>query len=243
MVFLISIRLGAIFAMAPVFGSVKVPIRFRVLLVFALSTTLAIALGVKHVGLPTTAGGIILAAASELVVGALLAFGLFTAFGAFVLGGRIVDIQIGFGVANIYDPITRSQVPLLGSMLELVALMVFFSLDGHHMIIRGLAFSLEKLPPGMILSELDPGVIVAQFGAMFTYALVIVAPVMFSLLLLDVGLAVISRTMPQINIFFVSAPLKVFVGLSVLALSVRYMGDAMRHIFELIFIYWQRLLA
>jgi flagellar biosynthetic protein FliR len=83
--------------------------------------------------------------------------------------------------------------------------------------------------------------IVAQFGAVFAYGLTLVAPAVFALLLLDVALAIAARTMPQMNVFIVSMPLKVFVGLLVLAISSSYLLPAMQRVFESIPRYWERL--
>lgn len=188
--------------------------------------------------IPSDIGTLFLMAISELLIGATLAFGFMAGFAAFQFGGRILDLQIGFGIASIFDPQTRAQMPLLGSALQLTALMVFFAMDGHLAILRGIAFSLERIPLGTAFSELPIEAIVAQFGATFTFGLAIVAPVMIVLLLLDIGLAVISRTMPQVNIFFVTAPIKIFVGLLVLAASVHYMEPIMRKVFESIFEFW-----
>jgi flagellar biosynthetic protein FliR len=241
-VFLAAVRLGPLFVLAPVFGAVNIPVRVRVFLSLALAATLAAQIDLQAAAVPTTVGGLIGAAMVELVVGMALAFGLFAAFGAFLLGGRILDIQIGFGVASLIDPATRSQAPLLGTVLNLLALVVFFAVDGHHMIIRALAWSLERFPPGRSLGELEATAVSAQFGVMFAYGLLIVAPAVFALLLLDVALAVMARTMPQMNVFIVAMPLKVVVGLLVLALSVRHMQPAMNRIFESVPLYWQRLL-
>lgn len=242
-VFLAAVRLGPLFVMAPVFGAVNIPVRIRIFLTLALAATLAGQIDMQAIAIAPTAGGLIGAAMVELVVGMALAFGLFAAFGAFLFGGRILDIQIGFGVASLIDPATRSQAPLLGTALNLLAVVVFFAVDGHHMIIRALAWSLERLPPGRSLGELEATAVSAQFGVMFAYGLLIVAPAVFALLLLDVALAVMARTMPQMNIFIVAMPLKVVVGLLVLALSVRHMLPAMNRIFESVPVYWQRLLA
>ena len=146
------------------------------------------------------------------MIGAALAFGLFAAFGAFLFGGRLIDSQIGFAVANLIDPITRAQGPLIGTVLNLTAIAVFLAVDGHHLIIRGLADSLARFPPGQPITELGVTAVTAQFGVVFAYGLMLVAPAVFALLLLDVALAVVARTMPQMNIFIVSLPLKVFVG-------------------------------
>jgi flagellar biosynthesis protein FliR len=240
---LVALRFAAVFAFAPVFGSGNVPARVRVFFVVGLAALTVTGLGVAPATLPTSAGALVFAAFSELFLGALLAFGVLAAFAAFLLAGRIMDIQLGFGVATLIDPATRAASPLLGTILNLMAVAMFFAVDGHLMMIRGLVFSLEQVPPGTFISEVDPAVIVAQFGGMFVYAIAIAAPVLFTILLIDVVLAVVARTMPQVNIFIVSLPLKIFVGLFVLAISLRYISPLVARIFEDIFNYWHRLLT
>jgi flagellar biosynthetic protein FliR len=177
------------------------------------------------------------------VIGGLMAFGVVAAFAAFLLGGRIIDVQMGFGVASLIDPTTRSSAPLLGTFLNFLAVVTFFAIDGHHLIIRGLAFSLEHIPPGTSLGEINIGAVVAHFGAMFIFGVMVVAPALIAILLLDIGLAVIARTMPQVNVFIVSLPLKIFVGLAMTAISLPYLGSVMKRIFESIFSYWESVVA
>jgi flagellar biosynthetic protein FliR len=100
----------------------------------------------------------------------------------------------------------------------------------------------EKIPPGAWLGDFDLAVVIAHFGAMFSFAIAIVAPVIFSILLLDVGLAVMARTMPQMNVFIVSLPLKILTGLSVAALSMHTFTPLMEKIFEAMFVFWQNIL-
>ena len=241
-VFLIALRIGPLFVLAPVFGAVAIPLRVRVFL--ALSFALVLAAAIKPPPLASLdPAALIVAAAGEMLLGIAFAFGMFAAFGAFLFGGRVLDLQIGFGVASLIDPATRNQSPLLGTALNLLAVAVFFAVDAHHAVLRGLAWSLERLPPGAPLQALDGGAIAAQFGVMFAYGLMLVAPAVFALLLLDVALAVVARTMPQMNVFIVAMPLKIVVGLLVLALSVRHMLPAMMKVFDSVPRYWERLLS
>ena len=241
-VFLVTLRMGPLFVMAPVFGSSNIPVRLRIFMVLAFAAALVSATGTASVAPLASAGALMAAAASELVIGVALVFGVFAAFGAFLFGGRMLDIQIGFGVANVFDPITRSQGPLLGTALNLLAVVVFFALDGHHQLVRGVADSLTRFPPGRTLTDLAPAAVVAQFGLVFAYGLMIVSPAVIALLLLDVGMTIAARTMPQMNLFVVAMPLKVVVGVLMLGLSMQYLAPAMRRIFDSIDLYWQRLL-
>jgi len=95
---------------------------------------------------------------------------------------------------------------------------------------------------GQGLAQLQIDAVVAQFGRMFSYGLMLVAPAVFSLLLLDAGMAIIARTMPQLNIFIVGLPLKIFVGSMVLVFSLNYLGPLFKKIFESVFRYWEHVL-
>ncbi len=240
-VLLVSIRIGPMLILTPVLGSTEIPVRVRVLFALALSAMVVASTRATWEIDLTSGAALVSAAIVELMIGAALAFGLLAAFAAFLFGGRLLDLQVGFGVASLIDPTTRGQAPLLGTLLNLVAIAVFFAADGHHVLIRGLAQSLDRFPPGTSLSSLQIDALVAQFGVVFAYGLAIVAPAVFALLLLDVAMAVATRTMPQMNVFIVSMPLKVVVGLLVLALSARYLLPAMQRIFETIPRYWDRL--
>lgn len=240
---LVALRVAAVFVLTPLFAFASIPANVRTLYVVALAAVLTASLSVKPLAFQVSLPGLVGAAISELVIGALLAFGVFTAFAAFQLAGRIMDMQLGFGVASLIDPSTRTSSPLLGTALNLVALMAFFAIDGHHMIIRGIAFSLERFSPGAPMPSIDAAAVIAQFGGMFTYALAVAAPVVFVVFMVDVAMAVVARTMPQMNVFIVSLPLKIIVGLATLLVSLQYLGPVMAHIFEALFDYWHRLLA
>lgn len=241
-VLLVSIRISALFLLTPLFAVAQVPVRVRVILTLAMAVLMVASLDLRSIMVPLNLAQFFSAAIVEFVLGAMLAFGVYAAFAAFLLGGRIIDMQMGFGVASLIDPATRSQAPLLGTVLNLVAVMVFFAIDGHHLIIRGLAFSLSQIPPGSPMPEIKMAALLAQFGGMFTYGLAIVAPVVFTLLLLDAGLGVMARTMPQMNVFIVSLPIKIMVGLIILAISMRYLSPVMKNVFQSMFGYWERIL-
>lgn len=242
-VLLVAARFSPVFLLTPIFAISKVPARVRVLLVLALSFLLVTGLNLKPIDTLSTFGSLFHALLIELMLGMMLAFGFFAAFGAFLFGGRILDFQMGFGVASLIDPATHAQSPLIGTVLNLMAVITFFLLDGHHMLVRGLVYSLEKIPPGSSVRDLDTQIFIAHFGLMFVYGLAVVAPVVVTLLLLDVGMAVAARTMPQVNMFIIGFPLKIFLGLMVLALSLSYMGPLLEKIYASVFLFWQRIIG
>jgi flagellar biosynthetic protein FliR len=242
LVMLASVRFGALFVLAPVFGGVPLPAQFRVLFVLAFAAMLVAAVRPAALPIRVEVVPLVLAALSELAIGAAMAFGLFTAFGAFQFAGKLLDLQIGFSIGTVFDPVTRAQSPLLGSALNMLALVLFFALDGHHMLMRGVAYSLQRVPPGSLPANWSVAPLVDQFGSMFVFGLVLVAPVVFALLLVDVGLGIVSRTMPQLNIFTVGIPAKIVVGLLIFMGTLTALAPVMARVFASAFSYWQRLL-
>ena len=242
-VLLVSARLAGLLVLSPLFQFSSVPATVRLLFVLALSTGIVLSASMATVSVPVTLAGLMVAMVTEVLVGAVLAFGLFAAFAAFLFGGRILDFQMGFGVANVIDPSTNVQAPMIGTALNLMALAAFFALDGHQWLIRGLVYSFDRIPPGGAFGTMSLEAVAAQFGAMFVYGMAVVAPAVITLLLVDVGMAVAARTMPQVNVFIFALPIKIFLGLTVLALALRNVGPLLERIYESIFFYWDRVLG
>lgn len=238
---LVTTRLAMLFVATPVFGSVPVPAIARIVLAVGLAAGLSGGLPVaaETIGPPELAAMVL----HELIVGGAIAAGLFAGFGAFHFAGRLLDLQIGYGIANLVDLATKAGAPLVGTLLSMLALMVFFSVDGHLTMLRVFQMSLQRLPLGTGIGALDLGALIAQFGSCFVFGFALVAPIVLSLLLVDYGLAVMSRTMPQFNVFVMSLGLKVLVGLLMLALTVPLAGATMQRVFESIFSGWSRLLG
>jgi flagellar biosynthesis protein FliR len=240
-VLLVAVRVAMLFIATPLFGAVPVPAMARALLVFGLAAALVGTTSLAPGDLePLRLGAMVL---HEAIVGGAIAAGLFIGFAAWHFAGRLLDLQIGFGVASLVDIATKSSTPLLGSLLSMAAAVVFFAVDGHVALLRVLALSIEKLPPSADFAALDFGALIAQFGTCFVFGFVVVAPIVLCLLLVDFGVAFMSRTMPQMNVFVMSLSLKVIVGLVLLAVIVPLMGGNLRRIFESMFDGWARLVG
>jgi len=238
---LLWLRLGALFLMTPLFAGFKGPVSVVVVLSLALSGLLAAAWSSAQAA-PLTPGGLLLGGLSEVFVGSVLAFGVHAAFAAFGAAGQLLDLQIGFGAGASFDPITRRNAPVLAAAFSALAVVGFFAMDGHHALLRGLAFSVQQIPPGTLPKTLSPEAVVRQFGAVFSLALTLAAPVFSGLLLVEAGLAVISRVLPQMNVFFVGMPVKIFLGLAMLALCAPALPSVMGRIYAAIFAYWNEVL-
>lgn len=243
-VLLLSLRLSAVFLATPILAAASVPVPVRVLFVLALAASLTAALpqarapGVRLDG----AGVLLAAAATELALGATLSLGVSLAFAAFSVAGRLVDVQIGFGLGQVIDPVSSAHQPILTSAFGQVGVVVFFLADGHHALLRGLAYSLERFPLGAgwsIGSALAP--VLAQVAALFGLGFALAAPVAFSILLLEMALGAIARSLPQVNMLVMGIPAKVVVGLLALALWSRGMGAVMARVYGGMYRTWDAL--
>jgi flagellar biosynthetic protein FliR len=240
---LVSVRLGIVMVMTPLLAVFGLPIRVRLLLVLALAAMLVAGLDPAVPAAHWGSGDVLLAVVNEGLLGSVLAFAVLAGFAAFQFAGRIMDIQMGFGVAGLIDPATRNRAPLLGTVLNMTALLTFFLAGGHRLLLRGLAFSLQTIPPGAGLMSLPIRSVIEEFGAIFLYATVLAAPVMTVILLLDIAMAMMARVLPQMNVFIVGLPLKILVGLVVLAISLGFIAPAFENVFDALFAGWQKTIA
>ncbi|RYZ11059.1 MAG: type III secretion protein [Comamonadaceae bacterium] len=205
--------------MTPLLYAMPVPGTARVLIAVGLAAALALPFGATAATPPPGAGALLQMLTLEVAVGATLGLGILMAFAGFAVAGRLLDVQIGFGIGQVFDPLTRTQVPVLTSVFTLFGVLLFLLVDGHHALLRGIAFSLERFPLGAPWSvEAAAGPVLRQASALFTLGFALAAPVVLSLLLVEFALGVVARNLPQVNMFVLGIPVKIIAGL--LALSV-----------------------
>lgn len=235
---LLATRIAAATILTPVFGPTQIPAPVRVFISLALAAFLLLAIPAT---LPPidSATGLAVAALGELLIGASLAFGFLVAYSATQIAGRVLDIQLGYGAASVLNPTAQTPSPLIGTVLGMAAVAVFLAMDGHHVLLRALALSVEHYPPGALALDFDFSEHLKFSGAMFTFGLALAAPVMLSLLLSDLALAVMARSMPQLNVFVLSFSVKIVLGLIGLAVTIKFAGGVLTTLFESTWRFWE----
>jgi len=241
-VYLMSLRFGTLILVGPIFSGISGLVNIRVLFTLAMSLVFVSALPTTSLYQPTDLGMFVLASMQEVFVGMTLAFGVLAAFAAFSVAGKVFDIQSGLGIGSVFDPVTRSGAALSATMFNMLAVAVFFGMEGHHALMRGIAFSAEQVPLGQGFSVLSPELAIRQFGLAFSLGMTLIAPVIFCLFMIEAILAVLSRVLPQMNAFIVGVPLKIAVGIAVLALAMETIAPVMRKIYAAIFRFWEQVL-
>jgi len=238
-VLLLATRIAAVLFLTPVVYAVNVPALMRLLLVAALACALALPFGGQAQVVLRDTGALFAALAREAAIGATLGLGVLLAFAGFSLAGRLVDVQVGFGIAQVFDPLTHARIPIVSALFGLLAALFFFLVDGHHALLRGVAYSVERFPVGgawVLQGAAEP--MVRQGTGLFTLGFALAAPVVLGLLLLDFVLAVVSRNLPQMNVFLIGLPLKIIVGLGALSVWAAGFDAPARRLYQGIYQAW-----
>lgn len=224
-VMLLSVRIASLLLLTPILYAVAMPATVRALVVLGSACVLALPFAGAEAPAVHAVGPLVQAALREAAVGATLGLGVLVAFAGFMLAGQLIDVQAGFGMAQVFDPATRTRVPIISATFGLVAAVFFFLVEGHHALLRGLAFSVERFPVGHGwegATAAEP--LVRQVAGLFTLGFALAAPVVLGLLLVEFALGVMARNLPQMNMLVLGFPVKILAAL--FALSVWTAGFA-----------------
>lgn len=220
---LIFVRITGIFILAPVFGSKNVNKYIKAGLALIITYILFPLAFNSTVIIPEHFLPYLFIVLGELIVGLIIGFVSSLVFSAIQMSGQILDMQIGFGVINIIDPQSGGQVPLIGNFKYILALILFLATNGHHVLLSALFTSFKLIPvTGVIVHTTLTEFIVRMVSGTFVIALKISMPILITLIITDIALGILARTMPQMNIFVVGVPMKILVGLFVLSLALPF---------------------
>jgi flagellar biosynthetic protein FliR len=214
---LLAARILSMVVVAPIVGHQAVPVAFKVTVGLFLSLVLVQFVSSTAISPDLQLVEFFVMVLHEVFVGLLLGFSAGIVFAGVRYAGELISFDLGFAFANVVDPETGAHTPVLGEMLYFFAAMIFLLIDGHHALLQALRFSFNVAPIGT-WSPMDQYAqsLVQLVGTTFVIAVKIAAPVLVTLFLTNIALAILSRIMPQMNIFAVSFPLKIGVGLIVL---------------------------
>lgn len=242
---LIFARVSAIFSVAPVFGSRNIPVYAKAGMCLTLTYILLPLISSQSTtAVPESFWAYIFVVSKEVLLG--LIFGLMCSwvFSAVEMAGHLLDMQIGFGIVNVFDPQFGQQVPLLGNFKYLLALIIFLASNGHHLLLSALFASFKILP---VADWSLPVSIVPLFADLvaniFIIAIKISLPVLVTIFLTDVALGILARVMPQMNIFVVGIPGKLIVGILMLTLALPFYILLLEVVFNGLYTDLYRLLA
>ena len=221
---LVLARVSPMFLLAPPFNSTMVPARARLIIACGISVGLA-PLALHGLAIPSEAIKIAGLALKEILVGLGFAFSIACLFAAVDAAGSMIDTQIGMNFGSLINPVDSTQSGSISQLYSMVGILVFIAIDGEDWVIRGLSRTYELVPmlSTPSISKLTQAA-TAAFAGIFTAALEVAGPVLLALILTDVAFGVVSRVVPQLNIFAVGFPMKMIVGLLVVAACLPFMS-------------------
>jgi flagellar biosynthesis protein FliR len=228
---LVMIRVSVILFMIPLFSSAQVNPMVRFGLGFAISFV------VWHVLPPMAAldglGGITAAVISQAFIGFVFGFTAFLVFVGIQFAGEVMDLQVGFSIVNVINPLTSQNVSVLGEFQLALGSMIYLISNAHHFLFQGLAGSFNLLPlPFATFQPLLETSVMAFFTQAFYMVFQIAAPIGIALFLTNVGLALMARVAPQLNVFAVGFPLQIMIGLSMMIISLPLLTVVLPQVFS-----------
>jgi len=214
----IGLRVSSALLFMPFFGSVAIPRQIKVLLVLVITAVLYPVIPVAPRSLtPFAIAGMAL---GETMLGLAMGLCLQFVFEAVQLAGQISGFQLSFSLVNVIDPQTNIDTPVLANLHQLCMLMIFLQLNVHHWMLRAIAQSFERVPPGSVTFRAEQvRLLFHAAGSMFVAGVQLAAPVILATMVLDVTVGFISKAAPQLPALFLSVPLKTMLGYVVLSLA------------------------
>ena len=229
---LIFFRVAAILWLLPIFSMRSISVIFKIGLALLISFLIT-----DFVSYPGGAAAdpyaLLLAIFREVSIGLSIGFVVRLLFMIVQAAGEIISYQTGFVFARVMDPFTSAQSSVLEQFLYMFGIMIFFSVDAHLIVMRGLYVSFKELPLGA--ATFASGLFsyfIAATGRIFSLGLKFGAPLVVALLLIELSLGLLSRMIPTMNIFVEGLPVKVFVSLTILSLALGFMAPAMGSMFR-----------
>jgi len=216
---MVLLRISSFFMSIPIFFPRPTPRMARV--GFCVIFTFLVLPGVNYenVKLINNNTALIIFAVAEVITGLTLGYITKFCFFSAQMAGQLMDFQVGFSMMSMFDPISNENVTLLGRLLYWFSMVMFFVVDGHHMLIRAIIDSFSVINIGkFILSQQSSMMMVKIFTEFFTLGLKIAIPIILIIIITDLSMGLVSRTVPQLNVMILGMPIKILVGLSCFAL-------------------------
>jgi flagellar biosynthesis protein FliR len=228
---LIFLRVTSMLFIFPVFSSREFPMQARLGLGVLISFVLYRTVPIPH--LEGTAYELLVGCVAQVLIGVIIGFVAQQVFNGISFAGELIDLQIGFAIANVINPTTQQNVTIISELQLALATMLFLATDSHYFFIQGIAGSFNLV--GLPYVNLDPSVmgnLVLFFTQSFLIVFKIAAPVVVSLFLTNVALAFMARVAPQMNVFVVGLPIQITVGLIMMVLTLPLLASVGPQIFQ-----------
>lgn len=218
---LVLARLSGMLASAPLFSTFPSPMQLKVGIA-ALSAFIMYPFVMQSIdfAIPTDLVFLAILLLKEILVGVMIGFSASLIFSGIQIGGHLLSVQMGLAIARAMDPITGTQVPIIGQFYLFIASLIFIYINGHQWLFSAVHESFLSIPVGLNFDFAGPIIekLIFFFSQLFVSAFSLVMPIFQLLLLITVLMGFIAKIMPQMNIFMVVMPFKIYMGLTLVAM-------------------------
>ena len=225
--FLVLARVSPLFVLAPLFSSKMLPAKVKTVVAVGLAIGLT-PIAVRGQQIPTDPLAVTVLIVEQVLVGLAFAFAVGAVLAAVEAAGSLSDMLAGFSFGSVVDPINGNQGGALTNIYSMMGMAMFIAIGGDAWVLRGLArtFDLVPLTKSAPIASLTSGVVQA-FGSIFVAAVEVAAPVLLAMMVTDVAFGMVSKVVPQLNVFGVGFALKVGVAMLVVAASLPFISGFM----------------
>lgn len=210
---LVFVRIATFMVSAPLFSGRQIPAIYKV--GFSVFLSILCTGIIKEPAGSVSMGMMVLLILKEFLVGIVLGLTASILIYAVQLAGSLIDVQIGFSMASLFDPTFGNTTQLTGSLQNILAILVLLSTNGHHLLIQGILASFDWISVNASVPSWMDGRIstflLECLSQMFLIGFMMAAPIVGTLFVVDVGIGIIARTVPQMNIFAIAPPLKIMI--------------------------------
>lgn len=232
---LVFVRMTGLFVIAPIFGRQNVPTHTKIGFAFFNAVILVNTVSLQKADMDAGIFEYALLVGKEFLVGVAIGYVAYMFFSAIYTAGQLIDTQIGFGMVNVLDPLSNIQISVTSNFYYIMCMLVFLTIKGHHALIKALFDSYSLIPIGKAaFNDILLNDLLRIFAETFSIGFRICAPVTAAIIVVDVALGIISKSIPQINVFVVGIPLKLIVGMALLIITLPYFMSLIKSLTALI---------
>jgi len=243
--FLIFARVYALLQVSPLMSSGAIPATARVAL--AGFTAMAVLPMVAQLGypIPDTALGFGMLLVGEVLTGIILGFILVLIYAAFQMAGQFFSVQMGFGASQVYDPLAQIEIPLLGQLLNMMAMFVFISIEGFQkLFLYGVLGSFQAFKAADLLyrQELISDIMIKGLSGLFEKGMIISLPILGTLMLVSITTGLMAKAAPQMNLLMIGFPISITVGFIMMIISMPFILEAFARVIDESFLIMENLM-
>jgi len=231
----ILVRFFAFMTIMPIFSGQKIPATIRIMMGVAVSSLVVASGTVGEINYEQTAIGYAALILTEFLTGFIIGFVVYFMFSVFHFVGQMVDYQLGFSMASVLDPGSGEQVSVTGNLFYLAVMVLFVIGGGLDYFIKIVFDSYSIIPPGQAdlfaNGELAHDIVV-MITRYFEIGMIIALPVIGAVVIIDIALGLLTKAVPQMNVFVVGIPVKLFAGLIILGMLTPSLLEGFRLVYN-----------